>query len=142
MLLLSYQKKPVSMIRQFLAVHRGNGGTDGIVADADRVLGDGAGHHARPDRVLLGLSGIVTDDHQIVGAHFVLRIHDADCRASVRAEHALEVGVGGEDRLTADVDDADAVRPQLADDYEKFGDRGVVQCGGWLVHDHYTGPER
>ena len=48
-----------------LALERLDRGLDALVADADRVLGDGARFNAALDGVDLLLAGVVADDHDL-----------------------------------------------------------------------------
>ena len=66
MLVLSYQWNPVSMILgSFSPLIAFTAASTALVADADRVLGDGAGFLAAPDGVQLLLAGVVADDHDL-----------------------------------------------------------------------------
>ena len=81
--------------------------------------------------------------------------HHADDRldAGRRGRHGADIFAVAQDRdavgdllqlvhLVRDVDDADAARLQFADDLEQFGDLGVVQRRGRLVHDQHARVER
>src|SRR4051812_20878723 len=88
----------VGDLRQLLALERFGRGLHGAGADADRVLGDGAGHLAGLDRGLLLLAGIVADDDDLLLGLFGA-IEHADRRTFVGAEDPLDVRVGLQDRL-------------------------------------------
>ena len=82
----------VDRLRQLLALDGLDGRLDALLADADRVLGDRAGHQAAVDRVDLGLAGVEADDLDLaLHAELLDRVDDADRRALVGAEDALEV---------------------------------------------------
>ena len=80
-----------------------------------------------------------TDHHlnQAVSRHFVFR-GDADERAVAQHHDAIRDGVDLVEAMT-DVDDADAVRLQLAYDGEEPLDFRRGQCCARLVHDDDAG---
>src|ERR1035437_7855001 len=72
--------------------------SDNLLADADRVLGDGASHSAVVDRVHLVLAGVETDQGEIARHALQLSGLDAtDGGAFVAQEDPLEVLVGLDD---------------------------------------------
>src|SRR3954468_3571495 len=90
----------VDVLRERLAVDRVDRGVDALGADADGVLGDGAGLDAAVDGIELLLAGVVADGHDLLLVAGLLEgVEDALDGALVRAEEALEVGVRGHHRL-------------------------------------------
>src|SRR5690606_33492350 len=78
----------VDVLRQRLALDRLDGRLDRLVADADRVLRDGAGHEPFLDGVDLGLAGVVPDHDDLAGhVHFPDGVDDADGGTFVGAEY-------------------------------------------------------
>src|SRR3954464_3682549 len=82
----------VDVLRERLAVDRVDRGVDALGADADRVLGDGAGLDAAVDGVELLLARVVAHGQDLLlVAGLLERVEDALDGALVRAEEALEV---------------------------------------------------
>ncbi len=98
MLVLSYQWKPVSMVLGRVSPFDGlDCGVDALVADTDRVLGDGAGFGAAADGVHLLLARVVADHDQLAGhVQFLHGIQHTDDRAFIGAEVTLQIGVRAE----------------------------------------------
>ena len=90
----------VDVLLELLALHRLDRSFDALVADADRILGDGARFETGADGVLLLLARVVADDGQLaVHVQFLRGIQHADDGTFIRAEVALEVGVRADDGL-------------------------------------------
>src|SRR5664280_1437038 len=82
-----------------LAIDGLHGGVNHRGTHAYRVLGDRAGHQTGRDGVLLSLAGVEANDGQTGLVELLDTLDDTDGRALVRAEDALEIRVGLDDRL-------------------------------------------
>src|SRR3954452_20901153 len=84
----------VDVLRERLAVDRVDRGVDALGADADGVLGDGAGLDAAVDGIELLLARVVADGQDLLLVAGLLEgVEDALDGALVRTEEALEVRV-------------------------------------------------
>src|SRR5229473_5714945 len=81
----------VDILRQRLTLDGFDRGIDALVTDADGVLGDGTLHETTANRVGLGLARVVADDGDLAGLiQLLYRVDDANCRAFIGTEEALE----------------------------------------------------
>src|SRR6266851_8677265 len=85
----------VNILGQRLAFDGFYGGIDALVADADRVLRNRTGLDATSHCVSLLLARVVADDDELAAlVELFDRVQDADDRAFISAEEALQVRMG------------------------------------------------
>src|SRR6266851_657072 len=138
----------VDILGQRLAFDGFYRGIDTLVADADRVLRNGARFHAAAHRVSLLLARVVANDDDLAAlVELFDRVQDADDRALIGAEKPLEVwmslhhGFGDIGRLeliagtVLDIDDVHlgVFALHLVDETVAPID---ARAAGLIVHDH------
>ena len=83
----------INVLWHGLAFGSGNASLDRFITNSDRILGNRAGDCSIPDRIGLGLAGIITD-HDNIRAGFLLANRNTDCRPLICSENTLEVRIG------------------------------------------------